>query len=147
MSLTSYRAAPSRVRHRRPFRAAILSIAMRVLDFLRRAPGRPGSDLLSHALRHSTIGPGGLNYRVRDGIGWGPPGIATRSARRALNLPSCEESDIVRCVQNSMRISDAIVAVHERRSFKPIELLVPVSFKPHGSSTPGLSTSWSTTAL
>ena len=43
--------------------------------------GRPGSDLLSHALRHSTIGPGGLNDRVRDGIGWGPPGIATRSTK------------------------------------------------------------------
>ena len=40
----------------------------------------PGSDLLSHALRHSTISAGGLNDRVRDGIGWGTPAITTRSA-------------------------------------------------------------------
>ena len=42
---------------------------------------RPGGDLLSRALRRSTIGPGRLNDRVRNGIGWGPPGIATRSIR------------------------------------------------------------------
>ena len=40
----------------------------------------PGSDLLSHALRRSTIGARGLNDRVRDGIGWGPPAITTGSA-------------------------------------------------------------------
>src|SRR3989337_3741375 len=44
--------------------------------------GRPGDDLLSRALRHSTIGPGGLNDRVRNGIGWGPSGIITRSTGR-----------------------------------------------------------------
>ena len=42
----------------------------------------PGSDLLSHVLRRSTIGAGGLNGRVRDGIGWGTPAIATRSAKK-----------------------------------------------------------------
>lgn len=30
---------------------------------------RPGSDLLSHALRRSTIGAEGFHGRVRDGIG------------------------------------------------------------------------------
>src|SRR5262249_36593377 len=35
--------------------------------------GRPGGDLLSRALRRSTIGPEGLNDRVRNGIGWDPP--------------------------------------------------------------------------
>src|SRR5215471_7461010 len=44
--------------------------------------GRPGGDLLSRALRRSTIGPRGLNDRVRNGIGWGPSGIATRSTGR-----------------------------------------------------------------
>ena len=35
--------------------------------------GRPGSDLLSQALRLSTIGAEGFNGRVRDGIGfWAP---------------------------------------------------------------------------
>src|ERR1700743_2098267 len=44
--------------------------------------GRPGGDLLSRALRRSTIGPGRLNDRVRNGIGWGPSGIVTRSTKR-----------------------------------------------------------------
>ena len=35
--------------------------------------GRPGSDLLSHALRHSIIGAKGFNGRVRDGIGFWDP--------------------------------------------------------------------------
>ena len=35
--------------------------------------GRPGGDLLSHALRRSTIGAEGFHGRVRDGIGcWDP---------------------------------------------------------------------------
>ena len=49
-----------------------------------RLSGGPGGDLLSRALRHSTIGSGGLNDRVRNGIGWGTPDIATRSARQTL---------------------------------------------------------------
>ena len=100
MSLTSYRAAPSRVSlkinseyliHERPRVNAAASVraeAVIVIEgsgtsLFARGSGRPGSDLLSHALRRSTIGPGGLNYRVRDGIGWGTPGIAARSARAA----------------------------------------------------------------
>jgi hypothetical protein len=39
--------------------------------------GRPGSDLLSHALRRSTIGAEGFHGRVRDGIGWGPFAMTT----------------------------------------------------------------------
>ena len=37
-----------------------------------------GGDLLSRALRQSTIGAERLNDRVRNGIGWGPLAIATR---------------------------------------------------------------------
>ncbi len=37
--------------------------------FLHPVLGRPGSDLLSHALRRSTIGAEGFHGRVRDGIG------------------------------------------------------------------------------
>ena len=33
--------------------------------------GRPGNDLLSRVLRHSTIGAEEFNGRVRDGIGFG----------------------------------------------------------------------------
>ena len=39
---------------------------------------KPGGDLLSRALRQSTIGAERLNDRVRDGIGWGPLAITTR---------------------------------------------------------------------
>ena len=46
------------------------------------ALGRPGSDLLSHTLRCSTIGAEGLHGRVRDGIGCVPLAIATRSSKR-----------------------------------------------------------------
>src|SRR5579859_5407247 len=52
MSLTSYRAAPPRGS----------GIGFGVI-------GRPGGDLLSHALRRSTIGAEGFHGRVRDGIG------------------------------------------------------------------------------
>ena len=43
--------------------------------------GGPGGDLLSHALRRSTIGAEGFHGRVRDGIGCGPLAIATRPAK------------------------------------------------------------------
>nr|CAJ30049.1 hypothetical protein mgI391 [Magnetospirillum gryphiswaldense MSR-1] len=43
--------------------------------------GRPGSDLLSRALRHSTIGAGDFHVRVRDGIGRRLPAITTRSSK------------------------------------------------------------------
>lgn len=46
----------------------------------RNGSGRPGNDLLSRRLSGSTIGPGGLNDRVRNGIGWGTSGIVTRPA-------------------------------------------------------------------
>ena len=42
--------------------------------------GRPGNDLLSRALRHSTIGAEGFHGRVRDGIGCRLPAMATRSS-------------------------------------------------------------------
>ena len=43
--------------------------------------GRPGSDLLSRVLRHSTIGAGEFNGRVRDGNGFGLPARTTRPAK------------------------------------------------------------------
>jgi hypothetical protein len=38
----------------------------------------PGNDLLSQGWTPSTIGAGGLNFRVRDGNGWIPSAIITR---------------------------------------------------------------------
>ena len=46
------------------------------------ALGWPGSVLLSHALRRSTIGAEGFHGRVRNGIGWAPLAMATRPAKR-----------------------------------------------------------------
>ena len=40
---------------------------------------RPGSDLLSHVLRRSTIGAGAFHGRVRNGNGCGRPAMTTRS--------------------------------------------------------------------
>jgi hypothetical protein len=69
MSLTSYRAAP-------PRGCGVRVDGGRV--------GRPGGDLLSRGLGRSTMGAGGFHGRVRDGIGCGPPAMATRSSG-----PSC----------------------------------------------------------
>ena len=67
MSLTSYRAAPPRVGD---------LIGLGEVGGI----GRPGGDLLSRGLSHSTMGAGGFHGRVRDGIGCGPPAKATRSS-------------------------------------------------------------------
>ena len=45
------------------------------------AAGRPGDDLLSRALRQSTIGATGFHGRVRNGIGWDTCAITTWSSR------------------------------------------------------------------
>src|SRR3954454_1328157 len=102
MSLTSYRAAPPRVRvlgrdrkrrlhggseYRAPgegsggsprglqsgSRGGIRRIPPGFAIVKRLVLGRPGNDLLSRVLRHSTIGAEEFNGRVRDGIGfWAP---------------------------------------------------------------------------
>ncbi len=48
-----------------------------------------GGDLLSHALRRSTIGATGLNGRVRDGIGCFPRAVTTRPGKemRGISFP------------------------------------------------------------
>lgn len=86
MSLTSYRAAPPRVK-KGPRSQAIKAKGRRQTKarrFRNEASrswlserqrgvvlGRPGNDLLSRVLRHSTIGAEEFNGRVRDGIGFG----------------------------------------------------------------------------
>mgnify|MGYP006865126227 CR=1 FL=1 len=49
---------------------------------------RPGGDLLSHALRRSTIGAEGFHGRVRDGIGCGTLAMTTRPAKTRSMLTS-----------------------------------------------------------
>src|SRR5580704_7270739 len=77
MSLTSYRAAPPRVRRR--WRSAT-PIAYRRRGRLS-VLCRPGDDLLSHVLRQSTIGAKAFDGRVRDGIGSYHLAKATRPAK------------------------------------------------------------------
>ena len=64
-------------------RIRLLDLACGVLHAKLGALGRPGGDLLSHALRRSTIGAEGLYDRVRDGIGCGSLAMTTRSSKRA----------------------------------------------------------------
>ena len=89
MSLTSYRAAPPRAKparrsgdhapgskpHPRPRNVG----QIKEEEFL--VLGRPGNDLLSQVLRHSTIGARAFDGRVRDGIGSGHSAKATRPAK------------------------------------------------------------------
>ena len=76
MSLTSYRTAPPRDDD-----SPDATVRRMTLSF--DAFRRPGNDLFSHTLRCSTIGAGGLHFRVRDGIGCFSPAIAARSSERA----------------------------------------------------------------
>ena len=91
--------------------------------------GRPGSDLLSQGLSHSTIGAEEFNGRVRDGIGFKLLARTTRPAK---------DKETKQAVQ---------LWTLKMRAIKPIERLVPVSYTHYCASTPGLSTWWSTTVL
>jgi hypothetical protein len=77
MSLASYRAAPPRVKDY-VWGVSVVLIGMRIALLC-----RPGGDLLFRVLRRSTIGAGEFNGRVRDGIGFGLPAIATRPAKQS----------------------------------------------------------------
>ncbi len=53
--------------------------------FYTRFLSKPGGDLLSRALRQSTIGAKWLNDRVRNGIGWGPLAITTWLTQKSIS--------------------------------------------------------------
>ena len=69
MSLTSYRAAPSRANVWRTYFGRCIVREIPLLCCKEALFIRFGSDLLSHVLRRSTISAAALNCRVRDGIG------------------------------------------------------------------------------
>src|SRR6188472_1484964 len=103
--------------------------------------GRPGSDLLSQGLSHSTIGAEEFNGRVRDGIGFKLLARTTRPAKdkdtkQAWTLRASEV----------IHAHDALWTL-KMRAIKPIERLVPVSYTHYCASTPGLSTWSSSTVL
>ena len=153
MSLTSYRAAPPRAKKRktrmRSIRVNCRQSQCAAASRFHEA-GRPGSDLLSRALRQSTIGAASFHDRVRNGVGWDTCAITTWSS-------SCMK----RCIRRAGRRCGGKtsnkywvackIAVRGiclcARLIKPIERLVPVSFTHYCASTPGLSTWWSSTVL
>ena len=115
--------------------------------------GRPGSDLLSRALRQSTISAASFHGRVRNGVGWGTCAIATRSScphafSHARRHP---------VIGYWVLIIDYWVGIAIERDgrpcafapvlVKPVEGLVPVSCTHYCASTSGLSTWWSATPL
>src|ERR1700722_16961348 len=97
--------------------------------------GRPGSDLLSQGLSHSTIGAEEFNGRVRDGIGFKLLARTTRPAKDKETKQAVWSFHLLKRWTLKMR------------AIKPIERLVPVSYMRCRTYTPGLSTWWSTTVL
>jgi hypothetical protein len=129
------------------------------------AMGRSGGDRLSRALRHSTMGAGVFNGRVRDGIGF----WARRSGHQTGASQLFSDWAVAGCearvsgsasMQRLLRVFVATVlawssafaaAGHARtritRAIKPIGRLVPVGSTRRRACTPGLSTWSSSTAL
>src|SRR5256885_2449251 len=85
----------------------------------------------------STIGAGGLNFRVRDGTGCFPSAIATETVSR---ISGSDEVEGASLEQSSGTDS-------ERERSQALGLLVPVSSTRCRASTSGLSTSWSARGL
>jgi hypothetical protein len=107
--------------------------------------GRPGNDLLSRVLRHSTIGAEEFNGRVRDGIGFFSSSLKSPDRRRTNRQGGLGPTPtFVRIKGLSLQSQSRTVIM---RAIKPIERLVPVSSTRHRAYTPGLSTWSSSTAL
>src|ERR1700760_3362793 len=115
--------------------------------------GRPGSDLLSQGLSHSTIGAEEFNGRVRDGIGFKLLARTTRPAKdketkQASTLSRLGEQQATNRAFSIRRLLPANVRwTLTMRAIKPIERLVPVSYMHYCTSTSGLSTWSSSTVL
>jgi hypothetical protein len=121
--------------------------------------GRPGSDLLSQGLSHSTIGAEEFNGRVRDGIGFKLLARTTRPAKdkdtkqavwrmgAANRIPLFAAHYLIRWSYISLGHGPYGPWTLKMRAIKPIERLVPVSYTHYCASTPGLSTWSSSTVL
>ena len=115
--------------------------------------GRPGNDLLSRALRQSTIGATDFHGRVRNGIGWDTCAITTwssrhmkRTSRANKGAGSAKKRRHPKLSVNLQITPRAGICLYARL-IKPIERLVPISFTHYCASTLGLSTWWSSTVL
>ena len=92
-------------------------------------PSRPGS----------TIGAGGLNFRVRDGTGCFPSAMATETVSPDLPIGTSVEGASPRAELGNCD--------SEREQSQVLGLLVPVGSTRCRASTSGLSTSWSSRGL
>src|ERR1700692_171843 len=128
-------------KRRVPEEAAFCLIVTRKEEFF--VLGRPGSDLLSQGLSHSTIGAEEFNGRVRDGIGFK---LLARTTRPAKDKET-KQAVIMRVHASDQVTGLAALWTLNMRAIKPIERLVPVSYMRCRTSTPGLSTWSSTTVL
>ena len=96
------------------------------------ALGRPGSDLLSQALRLSIIGAGEFNGRVRNGIGFRLSAIATRPTKRGISKklvvshcrPSCRMGTNNESDQANRAISTGKLHALLRFHTRPINVVV-----------------------
>ena len=108
--------------------------------------GRSGGDRLSRVLRHSTIGAGAVNGRVRDGIGFETP----RSDHQTGQARRVRQACVWRAV-TPVRLHRAwsvcLIRTRIMRAIKPIERLVLVSSARCRACTSSLSTWSSSTAL
>lgn len=107
--------------------------------------GRPGSDLLSQGLSHSTIGAEEFNGRVRDGIGLRLFAKTTRPAKDKKTKQAIFIWRLAPLIHSGQDL--AILWTLKMRAIKPIERLVPVSYMHYCTSTSGLSTWSSSTVL
>lgn len=107
--------------------------------------GRPGSDLLSQGLSHSTIGAEEFNGRVRDGIGLRLFAKTTRPAKDKKTKQAIFVWRLAPLIHSGLGLPTLWTL--KMRAIKPIERLVPVSYMHYCTSTPGLSTWWSSTVL
>ena len=109
----------------------------------------PGSVLLLHGECQTTIGAGAFHFRVRDGIGWDHTAMAARESVR------CARSRASSAWGRDVTVSCSVRSLDMRRGgeaswgymVKPHGSLVRVSSMHCCTSTPRLSTRWSTWVL
>src|SRR5262245_42584920 len=93
---------------------------------------RPGGDLLFRVLRRSTMGAEAFNDRVRDGIGFRHPAIATRPAKDRSQNPEGQNPEFLVSgfwlLASGFSDNQLIGMGSDNESDKPFERLVPVSF-------------------
>ena len=120
---------------------------------------------LPRGFPRSTIGSGGLNFRVRDGNGCDPSDIATgkvatvhtkgklqvSASSKSRCALKCFPGGCVGRIQASALAPSPLLpgkrGVQEMGESKPLDQLVPVSSTRYRAYTPGLSTSSSSTGL